>query len=102
MQRVRSIECTSCQDCVVSCPVESCLTVRPPKPIGATRWLRPATATMFAVGLYLAVVLGFQAAGHWHTSVTEQEYHWRLQELDSPVYTHVGGTAMTDERVMDD
>ncbi len=97
MQRVASIECTSCQDCVVSCPVESCLVVRPPKPLGRKVWLRPVTATLVAVGLYLVVIVGFQAAGHWHTSITEEEYHRRLQELDSPLYTHVGGTAMTEE-----
>lgn len=98
LQRVRSIECTSCQDCVVNCPVEGCLTVRPPRPLGRARRLRPVTATALAVGLYLAVVAGFQAAGHWHTSITEAEYNFRLQELDSPLYTHVGGTAMTDDR----
>ncbi len=97
MQRVASIECTSCQDCVVSCPVESCLVVRPPKPFGRRVWLRPVTAAIVAVGLYLVVIVGFQAAGHWHTSITEEEYHRRLQELDSPLYTHVGGTAMTEE-----
>jgi len=97
MQRVASIECTSCQDCVVACPVESCLAVRPPKPAGNTRWMRPITATLFAVGLYLVVIIGFQAAGHWHTSVTEEEFHRRIQEMDSPLYTHVGGTAMTEE-----
>jgi hypothetical protein len=60
-------------------------------------WLRPATATLMAVGLYFVVVFGFRAAGHWHTDITEQEYHHRLQELDSPLYTHVGGTAMTED-----
>ncbi len=97
MQRVASIECTSCQDCVVACPVESCLAVRPPKPLGKTRWMKPVTATLFAVGLYLVVIIGFQAAGHWHTSVSEEEFHRRIQEMDSPLYTHVGGTAMTEE-----
>ena len=97
MQRVASIECTSCQDCVVACPVESCLAVRPPTLIAAKAWLRPVTATVLAVGLYLTVIVGFKAAGHWHTSISEEEYHRRLQEIDSPLYTHVGGTAMTEE-----
>jgi polyferredoxin len=97
MNRVASIECTGCQDCVVACPVQSCLAVRPPTTAGLRLWLRPATATLLAVGLYLVVVFGFRAAGHWHTDITEQEYHRRLQEVDSPLYTHVGGTAMTEE-----
>jgi polyferredoxin len=97
MQRVASIECSSCQDCVVACPVEQCLAVRPPKPAAASAWLRPVTATILAATLYLAVVGGFKFAGHWHTSVTEEEYHNRLQEIHSPLYTHVGGTAMAEE-----
>ena len=97
MQRIASIECTSCQDCVVACPVGSCLAVRPPRPVGAGAWMRPVTATLLAVGLYLTVLVGFRASGHWHTSVSEEEYHRRLQEIHSPLYTHVGGTAMTEE-----
>jgi ferredoxin len=97
MQRVASIECSSCQDCVVACPVKGCLAVRPPRPAPARAWLRPAVAAGLAVGLYLTVVLGFRAAGHWHTAVTEHEYNRRLQEIHSPLYTHVGGTAMAEE-----
>lgn len=96
MNRVASIECTSCQDCVVACPVQSCLAVRPPAAAARGLWLRPVTATLLAVGLYLGVVGGFRAAGFWHTNISEQEYHRRLQELESPLYTHVGGTAMTE------
>jgi polyferredoxin len=96
MGRVASVECTSCQDCVLACPVEACLAVRPPRPLGRRTWLRPATAALLAVGLYLGVVAGFQAAGHWHTAVTETEFNRRLQEIDSPLYTHVGGTAMAE------
>jgi len=44
------------------------------------------------------VIFGSQAAGQLHTSVTEEEFPRRLQELDSPLYTHVGGTAMTEAK----
>jgi len=97
MKRVASVECTSCQDCVVSCPVEGCLAVRPPLAAGHKRWMRPAVASLVAIGLYLAVITGFRVTGNWHTSITEAEFHERLQEIDSPLYTHVGGQAMTEE-----
>ena len=97
MKRVTSVECTSCQDCVVSCPVDGCLAVRPPLNAGRSKWMRPAVASLVAIGLYLAVIGGFYATGHWRTSITEDEFHERLQEINSPVYTHVGGQAMTEE-----
>lgn len=96
LQRVRSVECSSCQDCVVACPVKGCLAVR--APLARRRWLRPAVAVAAAVAVYLGVVLGFRAAGHWHTAVSEAEYHHRLQEISSPLYTHVGGQAMAEVR----
>jgi polyferredoxin len=97
MKRVASVECTSCQDCVVACPVEGCLAVRPPFEAGRSRWLRPVVASVLAIGLYLVVITGFRVSGNWTTSVSEAEFHERLQEIDSPLYTHVGGQAMTEE-----
>lgn len=94
MQRVRSVECSSCQDCVVACPVQGCLAVRPP--LAPRRWLRPALAVAAAVAVYLTVIVGFRLAGHWHTEVSEAEYHRRLQEISSPLYTHVGGQTMAE------
>lgn len=92
MKRVSSIECTSCQDCVVACPVDGCLTMRAPKLLGGRkRWLRPVTAVAVATGLWLAVVMGFRLTGNWHSSISEQEYGRRIPEMDSPIYSHVGG-----------
>ena len=97
MGRVRSIECSSCQDCVVACPVEGCLAVRPPLGLKRRVWLRPAVATAVAVAVYLGVVGLFRITGHWETSIPEAEYARRLPEMDSPLYTHVGGVAMAEE-----
>jgi hypothetical protein len=35
--------------------------------------------------------LAFRVSGQWRGSVAEGEYARRLQEIDSPLYTHVGG-----------
>ena len=90
MQRVASIECTSCQDCAVACPEEGCLGVRAPLSRNRRRWLRPVTAVLVAVSVYLGVITGFRMAGYWHTAVTESEFHDRLQDIDSPDYGHPG------------
>jgi polyferredoxin len=88
MQRVASVECSGCQDCVVACPENGCLAMRPPAAVPIRVRLRPAVPVLLAVAVYFGVVTGFRVAGYWHTSVTEAEYHQRLQEIESPVYTH--------------
>jgi polyferredoxin len=92
MGRMASVECTSCQDCVAVCPIKECLAVRPTRRVG-TWLLRPALAVGFAVGIYLGVTTAFRVSGHWRGVVSEDEYARRLREIDSPVYTHVGGMA---------
>jgi polyferredoxin len=90
LQRVASVECSSCQDCVVACPESGCLSMRPPLVTRSRARLRPLVPVVLALLLYLGVVAGFRMVGHWHTSVTEIEYHQRLREIRSPVYTHPG------------
>lgn len=96
LDRVSSVECTSCQDCVAVCPVRDCLTVQAPRPVAGGRWLRPRVVFAVASGIYLAVVFGFRAAGYWRSSVPETELAQHLGEIDSPLYTHVGGLAASE------
>lgn len=97
LTRMASVECTSCQDCVAVCPVRDCLAVRTPRPAGG--WLlRPAAAVGLAVGIYLGITVAFRVNGHWRGVVSEGEYARRLQEIDSPLYTHVGGMAAAEKR----
>ncbi len=98
LARVASVECTSCLDCVAVCPVSSCLAVRPPAAAGARKMLRPAVALAVAAAVYLGVTGAFRLAGHWHGAVTGEEYARRIGEIDSPLYTHVGGLAASESR----
>jgi hypothetical protein len=50
--------------------------------------VRPAAVVVVGTLIYVAVVSGFRLAGHWHTAVSETEYHHRLQEIDRPHYSH--------------
>ena len=96
--RVSSIECTGCQDCVVACQVAGCLAMRGPEIVGGwKRRLRPATVVAVAVGVWLVIVGGFRVTGHWHNNISEQEYNYRIQEMESPTYSHVGGMAPPED-----
>ena len=88
--RVTSVECTGCLDCVVACPVSSCLEVRPPKRLGGERRVRPLAVVGIAALIWIVVLGGFRLAGHWHSVIPEEEHHLRLQELESPLYAHPG------------
>lgn len=96
MTRVASVECTSCQDCVAVCPVADCLGIRSPGVLPRAARLLPAHAVAVALAVYLGVIAGFRIAGRWHGAVTDGEYAQRLRELDSPIYTHVGGMAPSE------
>lgn len=97
MARMDSVECTSCQDCVAVCPIRDCLAVRPARHVGI-QLLRPALAVGLAAGIFLGVTVAFRVSGHWRGGVSEGEYSRRLQEIDSPLYTHVGGMAAAEAR----
>ena len=96
MHRVSSVECTSCQDCVAVCPVRGCLTVQAPAFATRVPRLRPTVVVALAAGVYAFILLAFVLAGRWHGSVSESEYAARLREIDSPLYTHVGGLAASE------
>ncbi|MEW6363519.1 MAG: 4Fe-4S binding protein [Acidobacteriota bacterium] len=84
---VRSVECTGCLDCVAVCPVTPALRVRT---AGIGHSLSFAE---FAAAVVLLFMLGVGAArltGCWQNTITAQEYHRRIREIDSPIYAHPG------------
>jgi len=83
--RINSVECTGCLDCVASCPAPGALSAR------VRRWQIGAKA--FAAAVVLFFVVSYAAArltGHWRNDIGDTEYVRRIAEIDSPAYEHPG------------
>jgi len=86
--RVWSDECTACYSCVEACPVKNTLGV------SASRSGKEIPSRIFAalvVGVFIAIVGFAMLAGHWHSSISKDEYVKRFQNIDSPLYQHNRG-----------
>ena len=77
--RVWSDECTGCLACVQACPVKDTLEMR----------LRPSGARVpgwvfgsLVAGVFVAVTGLAMLLGHWQSSIPNQEYLRRFQQLD--------------------
>lgn len=86
--RVGNVECSGCQDCVAACPVAGCLALRAPRRRRPA--LRPALAALAVAAVFLAVLAGFRLAGHWQSSVSEDEAAGRIRNIRSAEYGHPG------------
>ena len=86
--RVWSDECTGCYSCVEACPVKNTL-VMSTSPIGKeipSKIFGILLLTIFTTIVGLAMV-----TGHWHNSITKEEYLKRIQNIESPLYQHNQG-----------
>jgi hypothetical protein len=77
----------------VACQVEGCLEMELPRPFARHLALKPVQVTLLAAAVFFAMIGLFRITGHWQTSITEAEYHYRIQEMDSPIYRHAQGDA---------
>jgi polyferredoxin len=93
LQRVRSDECFSCLSCVAACPVPRALRLETPSPW--RRAVRPVAFAALVLTLFAGGMAAARLAGHWRTSITNEEYLSRIHEIDGPQYTHVEGTMGT-------
>jgi len=82
---VHSPECTGCLDCLAVCPVQDALVLKAgPKPMSHLRY---AAAV---VGLFMAGWIGAQLTGTWHNQISDEEYIYRIQNMNGPEYGHPG------------
>lgn len=86
LTRVSSDECVGCLSCVAACPVPRALRVETPAPW--RRALRPAAFAVVLLVLFGGTMVAAQVAGVWRTNVSDEEYVYRLQELNDPRYGH--------------
>jgi ferredoxin len=86
--QVWSDECTSCMRCVEECPVKETLVLRTTKKSVS---VSPFVFGSLVAGVFIAITgLGI-LTGHWHNSVSKDEYQFRFQRMDSPLYNHARG-----------
>ena len=86
IDRVASVECTGCLDCVATCPVAGALEVK-----AARRWRLTAPAfALVVVLLFMGGYSGARLAGLWHSDLSDAEYSYRIRSLDRPEYGHPG------------
>ena len=84
--RIISPECNGCMDCTLVCPVKHTLELRT---LGVSKkvWSAARLGAVIIV-LYLGLVYAASITGHWNSSVSEQEFRSRLQEIHLSEYIH--------------
>lgn len=88
VNQVWSDECTSCLRCVEECPVKETLVLRARKnSASVANWIMG----ILVIGVFIAVTGLGMLTSHWQNSVSKDEYLYRFQNLDSPVYNHNRG-----------
>ncbi len=86
---VWSDECTGCLRCVEECPVKETLVLRTKKNSASVpNWIMG----VLVVGVFVAITGLGMLTSHWHNLISKEEYLFRFQNLDSPVYQHNRGS----------
>lgn len=89
INQVWSDECTSCLRCVEECPVKETLVLRARKnSTSVPTWVMGT----LIVGVFMAITGLGMLTGHWSNSISKEEYLYRFQRLDSPLYNHARGS----------
>lgn len=79
----------SCLQCVEVCPVRETLDLRSSlTKAQIPQWVFGS----LIVGVFLALTGLAMLTGHWHNSISKEEYLKRFQNLESPLYEHNRGS----------
>jgi polyferredoxin len=86
--RVVSDECTGCLECSEACPVKETLGFNSPsdRPF-MPNWVFGALVVGVFVGITGLAMLG----GLWGNGISKEEYLFRFQNIESPLYDHARG-----------
>ncbi|NOY36074.1 MAG: 4Fe-4S binding protein [Chlorobi bacterium] len=85
--RVRSDECTACLTCTSVCPEPDTLSLnlyKQRKPVSAR------SVAVLVILIFLLFVGTARLTGHWQNKISADEYRYRLEHIDEPVYQHTG------------
>lgn len=85
--RIVSDECTGCLACTSACPEKGTLSFKIYRS-------RKTLSSSTVAGLILLIFFLFTGAamvtGHWKNRISDDEYRYRLEHIDDPVYNHTG------------
>jgi ferredoxin len=85
LDRIVSVECTGCMDCVAVCPRPEALGMF----VGRRR-VSPLAYGAALMALFMAGYVGARATGVWDNDIADVEYVERIQNMDSGEYGHPG------------
>lgn len=84
---VHSDECNACFRCVDVCPIPNTLDMK----LGRKR-VGPFAYTLLLLALFLFVTGMARLTGHWHNSITQKEYKYIMEHIDTPEFSHRAGS----------
>lgn len=89
--QIRSVECTSCMECVAVCPAENALQFSlPPRRAtnlpAAARWnrrrLQPGIVAAVLAVIFFGLISAARATGHWQTNIRRDVYMQLVPHAD--------------------
>jgi polyferredoxin len=89
LQKIRSVECTACMECVSACATQDALQFAlPPRPAqpSAQRWqgraLQPLVVALVLAALWLGGVSLARLTHHWQTNIPSETYRQLIPQAD--------------------